>query len=167
MTDKKRKISKAILFFLGWITMANSVFAQSPKLQVLTINELKQRIQQGADTAYVINFWATWCKPCVEEMPILESIKAFHKGKPVKVILLSLDFTDQIETRLIPFIHQNALKNEIIVLAEDNPNNWIPMVNSSWSGVIPACWFIFKGREKFHEGQITLKQIIVMCKSNF
>jgi thiol-disulfide isomerase/thioredoxin len=148
-----------VFILTGIFFLNNRLNAQTKSPNYVSIAELKQRIAQGADTVFIVNFWATWCKPCVEEMPVLEGIYHAYKGKPVKVLLVSLDFHDQIENRLLPFIRQNTLKNEILILKEENPNNWIPMVNSSWSGAIPACWFIFKGRERFYEGQITLKQI--------
>lgn len=90
------------------------------------------------DTTYVINFWATWCKPCVEELPYFEKLHATMQGLKVKVILVSLDWPKQIKTKLIPFIEKHQLKSNIAVLTDTDSNNWIPKVDANWTGAIPV-----------------------------
>ena len=45
-----------------------------------------------SDTVYVLNFWATWCAPCVEELPSFEKLNKAYAGKPVKEVLINTDF---------------------------------------------------------------------------
>jgi thiol-disulfide isomerase/thioredoxin len=65
--------------------------------------------QNKSDTTYVINFWATWCKPCVEEIPHFEKLYATYKNQKVKVIMVSCDFKKQLETRVIPFVQNKKM----------------------------------------------------------
>ncbi len=103
------------------------------------------------DTIMVYNFWATWCKPCIQELPYFDSLNQYQ-GKPViQLVLVSLDFEAQIETKLKPFIKANNISNEVIVLTDGKVNTWINQVDSSWSGAIPAT-LVIKGNEKlFYE----------------
>lgn len=94
------------------------------------------------DTTYIINFWATWCKPCVEELPHFEAFHKKYADKPYKVILLSLDFKNQIESHLMPFLFKNKISAEIVVLTDTKYNTWMEKVDPSWSGSIPATWII-------------------------
>ena len=146
---------KQVLFTLFFISI--SIFTNAQEFntpQTITISELKARFTGNSDTLYVVNFWATWCKPCVEEMPVIENIPSKINNIPVKVLLVSLDFKNQIDKQLIPFIADNYIMNEVLVLDENDPNEWIPKVNKKWSGAIPACWLTYRNNQIFHEGQV-------------
>jgi len=106
---------------------------------------------QHSDTVYVINFWATWCKPCIEELIYFEHLKNKYEEKPTKVILVSLDMKDKITTMLIPFIERRNIKSKVVVLADSKVNTWIDLVDPSWSGAIPATVIIYRHTKSFFE----------------
>ena len=103
------------------------------------------------DTTYVVNFWATWCKPCVKELPYFERLSKEYEIKKVKVLLISLDFKTQIETKLLPFIKENNILSKVVVLADGKENEWIDKVDPSWSGAIPITLMMKEGQRKFFE----------------
>lgn len=104
-------------------------------------------LQQNNDTTYVINFWATWCKPCIEEMPYFEQLHEQYREKKVKVILVSLDFSRQLESKLLPFIADRKLQPEVIALTDSSYNDWIDKISPEWSGAIPIT-VVRKGNEQ-------------------
>jgi thiol-disulfide isomerase/thioredoxin len=112
-------------------------------------------LKQEKDSVYVINFWATWCLPCVEELPYFEEINTKYKDKKVKIILVSLDMKSQIETKLLPYINDNKLQSEVIILSDPDANAWIPKIDSTWSGAIPATIIYNKNKRKFYEQSFT------------
>jgi len=93
----------------------------------------------------IVNFWATWCAPCVKELPYFETLNEQESG--IRVVLVSLDFVEKIKERLVPFIEKHKLKSEVYVLDDMDANKWIDMVDPSWSGTIPATLLI-KGQKK-------------------
>ena len=105
----------------------------------------------SADTTYVINFWATWCAPCVKELPYFEELNAQNKDKPVKVVLVSLDFKSRVETGVIPLVKKKNIQSEVVVLADGKASEWIDQVDSSWSGAIPATVIIKNNKRYFYE----------------
>ncbi len=143
------------MFFLLFFP-AGSVFSQAvPKL---SFEELAPFLSKNNDTTYIVNFWATWCGPCVQEMHEFEDITHRVKHDPnlkVKVYLVSLDFPEQYDSHLLPFIQKQGLISEVLFLDDGKANKWIPKVDKSWSGAIPAT-LIYKGSSrKFIEGKIT------------
>ena len=113
--------------------------------------DLAPIFEQQNDTTYVINFWATWCAPCVKELPYFEALTEKYATKKVKVILVSLDFSKQLETKLKPFLKDNNLQSEVLVLIDPDANSWVDQVNPTWSGAIPAT-VVYKGtKNKFYE----------------
>lgn len=104
---------------------------------------------------YVINFWATWCKPCVEELPYFEQLYKEYKAKGVTMILVSLDMPKMIETQLIPFIKKKNLQANVIVLDDPKQNTWIPKINENWSGAIPATLMYNRNERAFFEQSFT------------
>lgn len=111
--------------------------------------DLEKSIITNENTIYVINFWATWCAPCVKELPHFEKLNAENKN--VKVILVSLDFKDQFETKLLPFLEKKNIKSEVVFLADKNYNDWLPKVDKDWSGSIPATWLVHGNKKLFAE----------------
>ena len=129
-------------------------FAAAQNVPVINLDQLEERLEQGRDTTYVVNFWATWCSPCVKELPYFENLGATRANKPFKVLLVTLDFAESLNTKVIPFIKKKEIKSEVLLLDESNPNKWIPRVSNAWSGAIPATIFINKQKKTrhFHEG---------------
>jgi len=123
-------------------------------IPIIRLNYLEQRFANGGDTTFVVNLWATWCGPCVKELPCFEALNASYSDTKGKVLLVTLDFTEQLDTKVIPFVKQKALRSEILMLDEANPNDWIPKVSTDWSGAIPATLFVNHalGIRHFHEG---------------
>ncbi len=116
-------------------------------------------LHQSDDKIYVINFWATWCKPCVEELPYFETINKEYNKKNVQVILVSLDMPKMIEKQLIPFVKNRKLQSTVVVLDDPKHNNWIPKVNKKWDGAIPATVIYTKNKRMFYEKQFTYTEL--------
>ena len=116
-------------------------------------------LNQKNDTIYIVNFWATWCAPCVAELPNFEKVSADYKNQKVKVILVSLDFKKQVETSLIPFVKKHNLRSQVIHLSDPDANSWISKVDSAWSGAIPATVIYNRTKRKFYEQSFTFEQL--------
>lgn len=117
-------------------------------------------LQKENDTIYIVNFWATWCKPCVKELPYFESIGEEFAHQKVKVLLVSLDFSEKLESHVLPFIEKHQLKSEVILLDDVDSNTWIPKVAESWSGAIPATLIYSRHERKFYEGSFTYDELL-------
>lgn len=125
----------------------------------VTLVDLEQRFALGKDTTYVVNFWATWCKPCVEELPSFDKLARRESGSPVVVILVSLDAPLDLEKKVIPFLRKKAYACETVLLNEQKPHLWIDAVDPSWSGAIPATLFVNSGHRLFREQEFTEREL--------
>jgi len=119
-------------------------------IPVYDFNGLEPLLHIDNDTTYIVNFWATWCKPCVEELPYFEEAHEAYKNEKVKVLLVSMDFRKQLEKKLIPFISKNNLQSEVVVLSDPDANSWIDKVSPEWGGAIPATLIYKKNKRDFY-----------------
>lgn len=103
------------------------------------------------DTTYVINFWATWCGPCVKELPYFEELHAFAKTQPIHVTLVTIDLPMAYESSLLPFLQKQNLQAEVVGLLDGDANAWIDRIDPRWSGAIPITLFLKKGERHFYE----------------
>ncbi|RQV99244.1 TlpA family protein disulfide reductase, partial [bacterium] len=114
---------------------------------------------------YVVNFWATWCKPCIEEMPHFLEVASEMKDEKIKFIFVSLDFPTQKESRLLPFLEKHEIREHVILLNDPNSNEWINRVDADWSGAIPATLIYKNDNRSFHESSLSKKELITIIKS--
>ncbi|MFW6020213.1 MAG: TlpA family protein disulfide reductase [Bacteroidales bacterium] len=136
-----------------------SSYVSSQNIQVVDFDDIEQQFQKNDDSVRVINFWATWCVPCVEEMPYFVEAENKYSEAKVKFIFVSLDLPNNIENKVIPFVKDQGMQGEVILLDDPDANSWINKVDSTWSGAIPAT-VIYKGNDKFFvEGAVTSKKI--------
>lgn len=131
---------------------STTLFAQTEVQVVEQFEDLAPLFTPDDEAVYVVNFWATWCKPCVEELPFLEQIHDRFAGENIRVILVSLDFPDKIESKVIPFVEENQLRSEVIVLTDGKYNDWIGLVEERWDGAIPVTLFYQKDQRHFVGG---------------
>ena len=147
------------VIFLGPISCKKEVTKNDKKetntshitVKSYSYEELKPLLEKKDDKTYVINFWATWCAPCVKELPAFEKLNEEYASKNVEVLLVSLDFQKQKEKKLIPFIVRKNLQSKVVILDDINEDVWIKAIDSSWSGAIPATIIYNKNSRNFYE----------------
>ncbi len=149
---------KKLFLLICICTMVSTVQAQN--IDKCSIEEVIRRTS-GNDTLYIVNFWATWCAPCVAELPEFNALQKDFAGMPVKILLVSLDFKEDY-FKLPRFIELKKLKPQVVWLTDTDPNEFIPKVDGSWQGSIPATMMVHPGKSFRHfiEGSITEKQIV-------
>lgn len=145
-----------LLFFLSCKKEAKEDQAwKNEKIELVNFQELEAMLDRDDDKVRIVNFWATWCKPCIEELPYFEELNDSLGGDELEVILVSLDFPDKLDSQLIPFVEKRHLEPEVILLDDPRENEWIPKVDPSWSGAIPATLMLRGSSRKFFEKSFT------------
>ena len=129
------------------------------KVPVFSFDAFEHWLHKETESVYVINFWATWCAPCVKEIPAFEALNEHYAGEKLKVLMVSLDFPNHLESRLLPFIAEKEMKSQVVMLDEPNANRWIPLVSEEWSGAIPATLIYGRGFRRFYEGELTYEEL--------
>jgi thiol-disulfide isomerase/thioredoxin len=156
---------RSLLILLILATLPGSSAAQ--EVAFVKADQIAHWREAASDTVYVINFWATWCGPCLEELPWFEKLHREYAGQKVKVVLVSMDFKKQVDQRVRPFVKRKKLKSEVVFMDERTPNKWINSVNPDWSGAIPATWIVGNGKtkEQFFEKQMTYPELETAVKA--
>ena len=150
-----------MIFSTLYLILAISITSSAPdvathhasrtNVPVVNFEELQEYLSEFGDKTLVINYWATWCVPCVKELPYFEEVTAKYDAEEVEVILVSLDFSDQIASTLVPFIEKHHLRSNVILLDDPDANSWIDKVSPQWSGAIPATVIKRGDKEAFYE----------------
>lgn len=153
---------KKVTFLLMGIFILVSCTKTETKPQTIAVKNKYEDVfatfKNDSDTLYVVNFWATWCQPCIEELPDFMKINDEFKDQgKFKMILVSLDKATDLETKVKTFIKQNNITPDVYVLADNKRmNDWITALDPHWSGAIPST-FIYKSKKQlfFTEGKIS------------
>jgi len=145
-----RKIIVAVLF------CCFAAVAQAQQIPKLKMADVVKLFNTKSDTIYIVNFWATFCKPCVAEIPNFIKIAEKYKKQKVKLLLVSLDLPSFYPKRIATFATKNNFATNLAWLDETDADYFCPMIDKSWSGAIPATIMINTktGYKKFFEGEI-------------
>jgi thiol-disulfide isomerase/thioredoxin len=134
------------LIFIFFLTLPFVSISQT--VEVVNFDELeKAAFTPDKDTLKVINFWATWCGPCIKELPAFKAVSDKYPG--VNFVYVSLDFTTNLE-RVKKMINAKGLKGDYYVLTGDQ-NVWINKIDENWQGDIPYTFLITQKGEKIKE----------------
>lgn len=140
-----------ITFFISIVTLSGmGQTARSVKITDL------QKVIAGSDSVLVVNFWATFCKPCIHEIPYFQTITEKFKDQRVKLLLVSLDLPSYFPEKVDSFLVENRYTQEVLWLNETNADYFIPKIDEKWSGSIPSTYFVNKktGYKKLFEGEM-------------
>ncbi len=129
-------------------------------------SDFEPLLQKSNDTTYVVNFWATWCKPCVKELPEFQALNKKFKDQKFKMILVSLDFKNQVETKVKDFIREREIQAEVVLLADSKQHLWIDKVNPEWSGSIPVTLIYNDNFNFFKEGSMIFEELNELITNN-
>jgi thiol-disulfide isomerase/thioredoxin len=104
----------------------------------------------------VVNFWATFCKPCIEEIPHFQKLVKQYEEESVQLLLVSLDMKEMYTDKIKAFAEKFKFTSPIVFLDETNADIFCPRVDKKWSGAIPASLFINNktGYRKFFEEEM-------------
>jgi len=125
--------------------------ADSLSFPVLNYEQLKPMLHYNNDTTYLVNFFASWCSPCVEELPYFLALDSIYADAPFKLVLVSLDFKKDYLRKLEPFVRDRGLESYVVVLDDNRANFWIDDIDTSWSGAIPATLVYHGNRRAFYQ----------------
>jgi len=143
---KKLSCHCIVILLLSFLTSVSS-FSQIRVFEKFDDFNKEILEQIPDDSTYVVNFWATWCGPCVKELPYFEELNDKYSNTAFKQILVSLDSPRKIKSKVVPFIEKNDIRSEVVLLADGKYNAWIDLVDPRWSGAIPIT-LILKGDKK-------------------
>ncbi|MBC7947964.1 MAG: TlpA family protein disulfide reductase [Chitinophagaceae bacterium] len=129
------------------------------KVQRIKITDLEKTIRESR-TPMIVNFWATFCLPCIEEIPYFQEMAKKYEKDSIKLLLVSLDLKEDF-TKIQPFAAKRKFNAPIAWLDESNADYFIPKVDSTWSGAIPATLFINNKTtyRKFFEQEFSREQL--------
>jgi thiol-disulfide isomerase/thioredoxin len=148
---------KKIVVLLG---ICISLGCSAQTAETIKLNDLEKVLTKKGDKITVVNFWATWCAPCVKELPLFEKLSASNPDVEVTLVSMDLDL-DPNPDKVYKFVSRKNIKSKVVLLNEQNPNEWIDKIEKDWSGALPATIIVNQktGQRKFiekelHEGDL-------------
>lgn len=149
---------KKILLFLTFALLSLAP-AMAQDVQVIKLADLDKLLKQPEEGVVVINFWATWCRPCIEELPYFDKAQQEYADKGVKMYFVSLDDVEILDSRVKPFVKKKGLKSTVLLLDETDQNAFINRIDPQWSGAIPTTLILSGKNRKMIEGKMEPQEL--------
>lgn len=152
--NMKKILGLTALIIIGFIAHAQEI----PKWK---IGDVDKYIASRPGEVLIINFWATFCKPCVAEIPYFIELSKQYKDKKVSLMLISLDLPSQYPVKIRKFAAKQGFNAPISWLDETNADYFCPRIDSTWSGSIPATLILntATGYRKFFEEEMKKEKL--------
>jgi thiol-disulfide isomerase/thioredoxin len=150
-----------LFFFLFAVSLSAAGQANmTPVARVVKLADLQKVMNEPGNQVKVINFWATWCAPCVKELPLFERLSQQRKDVAVTLVSMDMDLDPNPE-KVYKFVARKKMTAPVLILDEEDPNTYIDKIEKDWSGALPATMVIntttgkrlFVERE-LHEGEL-------------
>lgn len=122
-----------------------------------TYAEVEPFFQEKNDNiTYVVNFWATWCRPCIREMEHFEQLTRETSRNDLQVVMISVDKAEDVPTKMKDFIATRPLTLPVVAFTDNFYDGWIYKVDPAWQrGSIPVTLIYRNGKRYFNKGQIS------------
>lgn len=145
---------KTFLIF-GFLLL--TFYTNAQEIKKIKVTDLEKTISESK-TPLIVNFWATFCQPCIEEIPYFEELA---KKNGIGLLLVSLDLEKSYPAEIKNFVAAKKYSAPVQWLDESDADYFCPKVDSNWSGAIPASLFVNNktGYRKFVEAQLSRVQL--------
>jgi thiol-disulfide isomerase/thioredoxin len=138
MFNSQFSIKKSVIVFFIVLVAITASAQEIPKWKIADLEDYIAK----TDSPLVVSFWATYCVPCIKEIPVFEKVVKEYASKGVKMLLVSLDFEESYPKKIIEFVKKRKFRSPLAWLDETNADYFCPRIDSKWSGVMPATLFI-------------------------
>lgn len=143
---------KKIISACAFLLVASVAISQSKNNGAVVIKKVTAKdVKTIMDTTagpLIINFWASWCGPCIREIPWFDSVIEKTNAR-VKLLLVNLDHQTGYLEQLTAFVVKKGYKGEVLFLNETNAGYFIPVIDKNWNGAIPASIFINNSKKYY------------------
>jgi thiol-disulfide isomerase/thioredoxin len=131
-----------VLIMLSMLGVSRS-FTQEVK-PLSSINDIRQVMDSNKGKVLLLNFWATWCKPCVKEFPELLKLYNDYKNKEFEIVFISTDVPEDVDSKVIPFLKNQGVDFITYYNNFNDPAELINFVDMKWEGAIPSTYIYDK-----------------------
>lgn len=130
------------------------------EVRAVKVTELANTIKESK-SPLIVNFWATFCVPCIQEMPYFQDLVQQYKSKNVSLLFVSLDLKEAYPTKVNEMAKKLKLAYPVVWLNETNADYFCPKIDTSWSGGMPSSLFVNNstGYHKFFEDQLSKEKL--------
>ncbi|QMU27520.1 redoxin family protein [Adhaeribacter radiodurans] len=149
-----------------WAKKAPLVWAKEPvDLTIIEEADLKALLKNDTDKVRLVNVWATWCGPCVAEMPEFVNINRMYRNREFEFITISADKPDKKDKALATLKRLQASNKNYLWSSEDK-YKLIEAIDPQWQGALPYTLLIEPGGKVAYRTQgsivpMEMKKMIV------
>jgi len=147
-----------IFFIITCVFIVTNLSGQD--IKAIKVTELAKTIKESK-SPLIVNFWATFCVPCLQEIPYFQELTEQYKSSNVSLIFVSLDLKEAYPRKVNEMAKKLNLVNPVVWLNETNADYFCPKIDTSWTGGMPSTLFVNNstGYYKFFEDQLSKEKL--------
>jgi thiol-disulfide isomerase/thioredoxin len=141
----------------GWLWAAPSKIG---KLQPVDEAAFERLVASGKGQVVLVNFWATWCAPCREEMPALVKLQSKLRSSGFRLVTVSADEPEQ-ETDALRFLEEQGVGSPAYIKRPKKDEDFINAIDRKWVGALPASFLYDRAGNKARSfiGEVPMSEL--------
>ena len=136
---------KSVLVVLSLIVAAAASAAQpdeEARIEPVSASEFREILQAHRGKVVLVNFWATWCRPCLEEIPALMDLAARLQGRDFELVAVSLDEPDSLQSVVLPFMDKWFPEFRSYLSTARDMDTMVSVLDPAWNEILPTSYLV-------------------------
>ncbi len=126
-----------VLLLLAW-----GVNATGPAVVAATPAELRAELDARKGRVVLVNFWATWCRPCLKELPDLLALERDYGSRGFELLAVSLDDPADGEAIVGPFVTKWFPSLRTLIRSSTDMDATVSVIDPAWNEVLPTSYLV-------------------------
>ena len=115
--------------------------AEPVTVSLVNADQLKALRQNGSGKFRLINFWATWCAPCVAEFPEFVTMNRMYRHRDFELVTIAVNDPDE-QKNVLAFLRKHQASGQNLLFASENRDALINAFDPEWQGQVPYTLFL-------------------------
>jgi len=126
---------------VAWLSLNVTTLAAETLTQI-DANDLRAELDALHGRVVLVNFWATWCRPCLEEIPALMELETQLRDSGFSLVAVSLDEPDGAESLVRPFMEKWFPGFTSFLSIERDRDDMVSVIDAAWNEILPTSYLV-------------------------
>jgi thiol-disulfide isomerase/thioredoxin len=137
------RVNRRIGLTVAWFFLTvSAAFAEESHIRPIDARQFDEVLEAQKGQVVLVNFWATWCRPCLKEIPEISALADDLMDRGFTLVPVSLDDPDDLHTLVVPFLNKWFPEFSTYTRLEPQMDAMVSVIDSAWNEILPTSYVL-------------------------